>query len=225
MYKKDQEDIYYAHKFILSLMFDNSQTLYKTVPWLYDIDVLSVLKDLVEAYSTEECLAHNVKTNIYTILVDGRNINDENYKERIELINKIINILNNTKDDKVMLFYSGQAYIRRNNLREIKKWSFDKLKREIPYIEQSICNDFDLVCSHIENTTEEEFNDYYLPIFTNNNYYYESLNTILRECPSLFKNKLFAKRVKQVLSVNKNMPKNYVPTHRKVKRLVKKSSK
>lgn len=221
MYKEDQQDIYYSHKFILSLVFDNSQTVYKSIPWLYDIDVLSVLKYIVEVYSEQKCLAPNIKNNIYNILVDGRNINDENYKERIELINETIHILNASKDDQVMLFYLGEVYNRRNHSKEIKKWTLDNLKSEIPYIEESICNDFNLIGSHSESTSEEEFMNYYLPVFIDNEYYYESLNTVLRECPSLFKNKLFIKRVKQVLSSNKTIHKDFIVTHRKIKKLIK----
>ena len=38
-----------------------------------------------------------------------------------------------------------------------------------------------------EFTTDEEFVNDYLPDFINNGYYYESLNMILKECPSYFK--------------------------------------
>ena len=221
MYKEDEQKLYYVSKLFLSLMFDNSQKAYKDIPNLYDIHYLNTFKSIIDIYAKQEWLTPNIKNNIYKILVDGRNIDDEYYKDRIEIINQIIHILNNSKSDKANIYYKYEAYCRRKNWKEINKWTIEKLQREIPYIENSICNDFAVLCSHSDSISEEEFLEEFLPAFTDNTYYYESLNIILSECPSMFKDKTFAKRVNQILSVNKNSKE----ISKRVKKLVKKTIK
>ena len=204
MYSKDEQDIYYQHKFLTAIMFDDSYDYYKVNPWLYDIDVLEDFKNIVKYYSNNDCLSDKVKDNIYKILVDGRSIKDENYNERIMLINEIIGILNCQKGDISLQFYLGQLLIRkRKNKNELKKYTLRDLYAEIPSTHESIFSDFIVLLSH-----NEQFVEKYLHTFAQDKLYYESLNVILEECPSMFQNELFLDRMNAIFELNKELYKD-----------------
>lgn len=222
MYKEEEQDIYYLHKLLIGLLFDNIYDSYKNLDWIYDIDVLEVLRSLIIEFVDHNCFAPHIKDNIYDILTEGRNKKDENYEKRIELINEIIMILNNQKEDLSVNFYLGELVSRRKNIKEIKKYTLDDLSEEIPYIDESIYNDFIVLFSHGNEVSDGEFLMEYLPGFIDNSYYYESLNMVLEECPSLFKNKLFASRVNLVLNEMKKIDKTFTKTHSTVLKKVKK---
>lgn len=222
MYKKNEQDIYYLHKLLVSIMFDNENESYKEVPWVFDIGILTVFKQIVSEFVKYDTLSKHIKDNIYSFLLYGRNIKDESYEERINIINEITIILNCQKEDKSLNFYIEQLLDRRENLSELKKASLNDILAEIEYIDSSIYNDFIVLVSHGDDTSEEDFDSVYLPNLIENNYYYESLNVILKECPSLFENKLFISRVKKVLNSNTYIDGNFKKIHKKFKHLSKK---
>lgn len=206
MYSEDEQDIYYIHKFLIAIMFDDNYSYYKKIPWVYDIDVLEQFKYIVRYYTENNCLSDKVKDNVYKILVDGRSIKDEYYNERIELINEIICILNSQKNDISLQYYLGQLLIRkRRSKNELKKYHLQDLYNEIPSIHESIFSDFMVLLSHSDQITNEQFVERYLSEFSKDKLYYESLNVILRECPSMFQNKLFIDRMNAIFELNKEL--------------------
>lgn len=206
MYNKDEQDIYYHHKFLLAIMFDYNYEYYKVNSWLYDIDVLEDFRDIIKYYCESDCVNNQVKDNIYKILVDGRNVKDENYNERISLINEIIGILNAQEADISLNYYIGQLLIRqRRTKKEIKKYYLEDLYNEIPSIHESIFGDFLVLYTHSKQVTDEEFKEKYLNAFAQNKMYYENLNVILTECPSMFQNELFINRMNAIFKLNKEM--------------------
>ena len=202
---KEYQDAYYLQKFLMFIMFDNTRESYKETDWIYDIDVLKNFKELIEVFGKQGCIRPQIKNNIYNILIDGRQIEDENYKQRIELINEIIIILNTLPEQDYMKFYCGQLCYRLQDSKELKKLTVDQIIESVPETEDSICTDFTVLLSHSKNTTDEQFVSYYLPEFVNNGFYYESLNMILKECPSYFKDELFRDRMNSVIEMNKNL--------------------
>lgn len=203
MYNKDEQDIYYRHKFLISIMFDDNYSYYKKNTWVYDIDVLEDFRDVVKYYCESNCLSDKVKDNIYKILVDGRSIKDENYNERITLINEIIGILNTQKEDNSLQYYLGQILLRkRRTINELKKYNLEDLYAEIPDIHESIFSDFMVLLSHSKQISDEHFVERYLPEFSKDKLYYESLNIILEECPSIFQNELFVNRMNAIFKLN-----------------------
>jgi len=222
MYNENEQDIYYLHKLLVSLMFDNEKQSYKEVLWVYDISVLRVFKQIVSEFVKHNFLEMHIKDNIYSFLMYGRNIKDKFNEEKINIINEITIILNCQKEDKSLNFYIEQLLDRRENLNQLKKLCLNDILQEIKYVDESIYNDFIVLVSHGDDTSDEDFNNVYLENLVENNYYYESLNVILKECPSLFKNKLFVSRVKKVLESNTYVDNNFKKINRKFKHLVKK---
>lgn len=221
VYNENQQDAYYLQKYVLAVIFDTKYNFYKISQYIYDIEILKFLKDIVKTYVDFGCFNNRVKNNIYKILVDGRKVMDENYKQRIEIINEIISILNSQKEDNSTIYYKDELYDRIKNKKELKCLTVEDIEKISLNIEKSIFNDFLVLDSHSESISNEEFTNKYLPYFINNGFYYESLNIILDECPSLFKKEIFIKRVNQVLSNNKKIDKNYKDINKEVKKLIK----
>lgn len=215
---KEFQEEYFLQKFLMFIIFDNTKEAYKGADWLYDIHVLKQFKGVVEVLAKCGCVRPQIKNNIYNILIDGRKIEDENYKQRIELINETIIILNTMKEQEYLRFYCGQLNYRIKEEKELKKLSIKDIKCNIPLIEESICNDFVVLLSHSKDVTDEDFVNDYLPEFINNGFYYESLNMILKECPYYFQDKLFMDRMNSVIEMNKNL---YPYFNKKSKSIVK----
>jgi len=222
MYGEEDLDIYYFDKIFTAFMHDNCDDTYKDNPWLYEIDALEDFKEVVLTFAEQNCIAPHIKENIYKILVDGREIKDENYEKRVEIINSIICELNKQTGDLSNAFYYSQLKIRRNEDKVLEKYTLQHLRYEIPRIDDSIYNDFTVLYSHSEKVDDEEFLTTYLPVFSKSNYYYESLNMILKECPCLFKDELFASRVNLVLRNVRKVDRVFNGTHKKIKKQVKK---
>ena len=106
--------------------------------------------------------------------------------------------------------------------KELKKLTIEDIENSIPFIEDSICTDFVVLFSHSKDVTDEQFTEEYLPEFINNGFYYESLNIILKECPSFFKDKLFIDRVKSVIEMNKNLHPHFNNKSKKIMKRIQK---
>jgi len=206
MYNKEEQDIYYMHKFLIAIMFDNDRTFYKTAPWLFDLNVLSEFKDTIVYFGNNDCINPRIRDNIYQILFDGRDINDEYLEQRIDLINEIIKYLNSCRYDNYIPFYRGQLYLRTKD-KEYDKYTDQEIAKEIDLVDNAMFNDFIVLLSHGSDTTDEDFENKYLPDLVNNYSYYESLNMILEDCPSMFNDKLFVDRMNSILTLNKEYKK------------------
>lgn len=215
---KEYQDAYYLQKFLMFIMFDNTKESYKETEWIYDIDVLKSFKEVIEVLGSCGCIRTHIKNNIYNILIDGRSIIDENYKQRIEIINEIIIMLNSLPEQDYIKFYCGQLCFRVQDSKQLKKLTVEEIENNIPLIEDSICTDFTVLLSRSKDITDEDFVNDYLPEFINNGFYYESLNMILKECPYYFQDKLFMDRMNSVIEMNKNL---YPYFNKKSKSIVK----
>ena len=222
VYSEEQQDLYYLQKYVISIIFDTKYNSYKNTNYIYDIEILNYLKGIVKTYVELGCFNSRIKTNIYKILVNGRKIMDENYEQRIQIINEIIGILNSQKEDNSIIYYRDELYDRRKNIKELKYLTEKDIVKMSSNIEKSIYNDFLVLNSHSKSISDEDFDNVYLPYFINNNFYYESMNIILDECPSFFKDEVFIKRVNKVISNIKNIDQNFRKTNKKVKKMVKK---
>ena len=58
------------------------------------------------------------------------------------------------------------------------------------------------MASHTKDINQNEFENEFLPVFINCDIYYEGLNAILEENPSVFKNETFYNRMIQLLNLN-----------------------
>lgn len=192
---------YLILKLIYYIIFSNDINYSEYSYLAEDIKFLNFLKNIIEYHLKKGDFNKEIKNNIYSFLNSLRFDNKTKSIECNSLINDIIILLNGYQDDVSGFFYALQSYYRTNNIKYLFRPS--KYNLPISHINESICNDFLLVESHSDAyVTDSEFKKIYLPYFKNNVYYYESLNIILRENPSIFLNKNFYNRTIKILEEN-----------------------
>lgn len=200
--------IYVTRKLIYSIMFDFYDNDYKDNPCMFDLVILESLKNLVEAHVQNGDLSKSVIANINNYLQQARYYDDDKRIERINIINEIIILMNNQKHDDLLMFYRMQLMFRRKDFYYAIKCPNQSIKAEMNDVHESICYDLVVLDSHSESVSDEEFTSTYLPDLVNNQYYYESLNMILRENPKVFRNKVFYDRMMCILNLNKELNNN-----------------
>lgn len=204
----DDINIYVTRKLIDSIMFDFYDNNYKEDPCMFDLIILECLKSVVEARVKDGDLSKAVIDNINNYLQQARDYQDEKIIERIKLINEIIIMMNSQKYDDLLIFYRMQLIYRRRDFYYAIKCTKDEIKSEMDNVHESICYDLVVLESHSENVSDEEFANEYLPDLVNNQFYYESLNIMLKENPKVFRNKIFYDRMMSVLSLNEQLNNN-----------------
>ena len=212
---------YRMRKVIYSVIFNFYENDYEDKE---DFDLLTVesLRNVVEYLTSENYLSESVKNNIYNYLTRARFFEDENRSKRIELVNATIGFLNAQASDDSLIFYRLQLYDRRREFKYLFKATNEEIKKEIEDIHDSICHDLYVLVGQSNLTSDKEFEDEYLPLFTNSNYYYESLNMFLKENPTVFKDKLFYNRMMQVINKNNELEHNNEQILKMNKKLLKK---
>ena len=201
-------ELYKLRKLIYYIIFNSCIEDYEESNDMFDIVILESLRNIVEFHVGRGDLSKDVKNNINNFLRLARDINDENRNERIKICNEIIRIINSNDLDKSILFYRLELQKRTRDFGYIIKYSDDKVIEDIELVHDSICDDFFIMTSHTDNIEEEIFKTEFLPNFINSDAYYDSLNAILEENPSVFKNETFYNRMLQVLNLNKEIYNN-----------------
>ena len=219
MYKKKDQEVYYLHKMFLAAIFDNEHIFYKNISWMFDLDSLKVLDNLITAHVQKNYFSDQIKNNIYEMFEYGRNIEDEYRNERIEAMNNMIIKLNSCKDDS-LTFYANELYYRRNT-KKYADYYEENIIKEIPSLDDSIFNDFMVLFTHKkEEVSDEVFeNEYILHFLMDLELYYESLNVILHECPSMFEDETFKKRCKCILDNANEINNDYKKLNKVIKKI------
>lgn len=124
---------------------------------------------------------------MYRFLLDARDIQDEDREERFGIINDIITVLNNAKEDENLTFYRVELAKRRRDIKYFFK-NIDEILDEINNVTKSILYDSVVLVALTEDTTDDEFINDYLSDLSKNLFYLESINAILNEYPKIFEN-------------------------------------
>ena len=172
-----------------------------------DFDLLTVesLRNVVEYLASQNYLSESVKNNINNYLMRARYFEDENISKRIELINDTIGFMNSQNIDQSLIFYRLQLFDRRREFKYLFKLNDREIKEEIENVHESICYDLYVLIGQSNLTSDKEFEEEYLPLFAESNYYYESLNIFLKENPTVFKEELFYSRMMRVINLNNEL--------------------
>ena len=193
-------NVYRMRKLIYTVIFNFFENDYEDAED-FDLLVVESLRNIVEYLSDENYLSDSVKNNIHNYLTRARDFQDDKRAKRIEFINEIIGFMNAQEKDESYVFYKLELFKRRRSCRYIVDCSEDDVKA----VHDSICNDFYVIISHTYATDDETFETEYLPYFKDSPLYYESLNAILYENPTVFKDELFYNRMMQVINLNKEL--------------------
>lgn len=195
------EDIehYKVIKFVYSLLFDGRDRDYSKEEWITDVNLFKYIFITTDSLSSYGFLSNKLKERIYEILSASRSIKNENFDERVLIINKIIMSINLQKKDNTDQYYRQELCKRAGKEKYMSpKYNIDGA---IDDIEASIAYDHYILSTHNEEFVPlDTFKDEYIPEFSNAaNYYFSSINAILSECPELFKDDDFKDRVYMVL--------------------------
>lgn len=216
---------YKTRKLIYQIMFDFYDD-YEENTSIFDLIIIESLKNIVEFHSRNNDLSKDVINNINKFLMQAREYKDEKRKERIELVNDIIRIMNNQEKDRSLIFYRIQLYDRTNNFKYLFKAKDAEIIDEISNVHDSICNDFFVLVSHTDDVDDITFVNEFLPDLKECELYYQSLNMMLKENPIVFRDQTFYNRMICVLQSNSLLNKDTVDNNEKlVKKINKKIKK
>ena len=215
---------YRMTKMIYTIIFNFVENDYEDAED-FDLLVVESLRNIVKQLTEDKFLSESVKNNIHNYLTRARYFQDENRFKRIELINEMIGYMNSQTEDESYIFYKLELFKRRRDFRYIIGYPIETINKEINNVHDSICEDFYVLISHTDITEEEIFETEYLPYFKNSKAYYESLNAILYENPSVFKDELFYNRAMKVINLNKDLYKDDKQILKMNKKLVRKINK
>ena len=219
-------NIYKTRKLIYQIMFDFYEKNYEEDTGMFGLNILKSLEVIVEHHTSQNDLSKSVIDNIGKFLMAAREYKDEQRLERIEIINNIIRLMNSQEKDDSLIFYRMQLHTRTRDFRYLFKASNAEIISEIDNVHDSICHDLFVLVSHSTDVSDEEFIKEYLPELKDSDLYYESINTILKENPIIFKDKLFYNRMICVLEYNNLMYQDLVEYNEKlVKKIDKKIKK
>lgn len=207
--------------------FDNKD--YNKKRYLFDIKLMNYLKEKIEFHVSKNDFSNSVRENILDYLNQARFIEDEFKLERIEIINDIIRTLNTQQKDYSSIFYSLELFKRTRQLRYLLKFNLEFSEEEMDIINQGIAFDLYVLCALDNNSvSNEDFTQDYLPTLIKNDLFYETINAILVENPSIFKDKNIYDRVMSIFNMNevllqdkdtKKMNKQFIKEmNRKIKR-------
>lgn len=215
--------LYQTGKLIYTIIFNFYENDYRDDINMFDLVIVESLKNIIEYLTSQNFLSTEVKNNISNYLMQAREIQDNDRKRRVELINEIVGLMNSQKKDESLLFYRLELHKRRKDLGYIISTRSDlEVKNEIENVHDSILNDHYVLVSHSYQVSDKEFEEEYLEWFTDTNIYYESINSILYEYPQIFKNEIFYNRMMKVLNINNQLHKDNKAILKTNKRLLKK---
>lgn len=198
----EEINIYKTRKLIHQVMFNFYDNDYTDDVRMFGLNFIKSLRNVVEVFVRNNDLSKDVRNNIFNFLAQARNYKDEDFNERIDLINETIRILNSQEKDESLMFYKFQLFDRTGDLNFFFKATEEEVLSLVDNIHDSICNDLFVLISHLDDVSDEEFINEYLPELKDSDSYYESINYMLKENPIIFKNQTFYNRMICVLEYN-----------------------
>jgi len=192
---------YYTYKMALSIPFNMKRNEYNEI--YFNITVMEYLRDIIREFTKENLISKEVENNIKNYLLKAREYKDIYRKERIDIINDIIGMLNMQKEDYSLAFYIEQLCTRRNTKWYLTKASLQEIKSQIDKVHESIECDYLITGTHFDTMSDELFHKHFFENFVNSNVYFDSINMLLHQMPQLFKDPTFYNRVMTVLEAKK----------------------
>lgn len=181
---------YMVYKLVQCIIFDSKED-YSDYFDVYEFNIMISLKNILSMYVKNGYLDKNAKENVYKFLTKAREYKDDNYEERIKIINEIISIINSQQNNFSENFYRLELQKRRNSYKYLYNfWNEviqDEINNQREQVNDSIAFDLYVLEAFMEDLSDEEFIKDYLPDLEENIYFYESLNVMLEEYPQIFK--------------------------------------
>ena len=185
---------YYLEKMYAKFIFDSEFNQNENN--FLDIEFFKNFKNVVIDYQNQSLLDNKTKENLYNLVNKLRYIEDDNRVVRINYVNEIIYSLNQSYDyKKNYMFYIEQQLIRNHIIfGEIN----DYIEVDKDLVITSLSRDAEILFTHSDSLSEEEFSEL-LPDIATDGFYFYSINAFINEFPQIFTNKIFYHRFQTVI--------------------------
>lgn len=205
---------YYLLKMKLFILVTKNHTkLLESDESLGSWEFIANLYPFIESFVSKNVLSNEMRDNVLNYLNvvrfmdEDKTLSISEYIEKImkiDLINKMIVMINGQEKDNSMRYYRYEMYNRTNDKIYLNPiiMSDEDILEEKEELFDSIAFDHFVLCTHDEGITDEEFDNNYLPKLLDEKMYYEVLNAIYHEYPEKFLNDVFYQRCLQVLNTN-----------------------
>lgn len=201
MQYNEEQATYYTYKLFLAIIFNHNNNFYKLAYWLYDVNNFTIFKNCVGKLCKKGILGQTAKNNIYNVITEARDIYDDDRQKRISICNEMLTMVNMSKDESIY-FYINEIGNRLETKRRVKKLTEGQIYERITAVHDSFTRDFAILYSHGYDIDDETYENEYLSYFIDDPAYYISLYIILEECPDMFNDKLFLKRIAYTINHN-----------------------
>ncbi|MDO4962476.1 MAG: hypothetical protein Q4E75_00005 [bacterium] len=195
---------YYEKKMIDSIIFRSENSKFEGLDIVFNIKNLEKLKLLINYYTSLNALDYDAKENINQLLIEGRNIKDDDYEERIDLINEIIILINSQKEDDSINFYRDLLYDRFQS-KKILSFSDEYIESKKEEIRYLMYYDLLILSSHSSNVSDDDFTNIWIDYFKCDEIYYLCISYILYQNPHVFEDSKFKIRMNAILEENENI--------------------
>lgn len=195
------EESYYSFKiFELLLAESDLRDWIKYNPQLSTSDFLTCFLIYLGPFLENNYLSPTMKNNALNYLNLVRFSEYNNNKEKIELVNAIIRLINSQDSSKYLNFYRQEMYKRTMDKQCLTKYNDSIIINNEQNLLESIKYDQFVLISHSNQINDEIFNEEFLPALLSELHYFKTINCILEEYPQQFKNPVFLMRYNIVIN-------------------------
>ncbi len=210
----ENEDIrnYYFIKFLQSYLYDediyqNTKKGYYDI-YIYNNDFLAILIDFIEVYLDSEYVYCDLKIKyklydlINCIKYESNYADEDTKKYYYEIFNDLLIRLNKMDNDISNYAWVLHEISIRKDIKLFKPMSYHRYKKYEDFVRQSLGYDFILLIYLSDEVDEKTFDDS-IETLANDEFFFASLNAIVKQCPKILKYPCFKERVKKVIAYNK----------------------
>lgn len=210
MFEKEELKIYLYTKFLQSYLYDNEICAavergdYDS--YVFDSSFLCVLINYIMIYANNTYADLDIKNNIYTLINYIRFKNHypdaDTKKYFYNIFNDLILKLNTMSNEKSKEIWVVGEFIIRKDIKPNKQISYEEYKEYEKFVKISIAYDFILLTYLSDKVDEKKFDDN-IEAMANDEFFFASLNAIIKQCPELLRFPIFKRRVKKVIDYNR----------------------
>ena len=210
----ENEDIrnYYFIKFLQSYLYDdeiyqNAKKGYYDI-YIYNNDFLAILINFIEVYLDSEYAYSDlsIKPKLYEIINYIRhnaNYADEDTKKYYyDVFNDFLLRLNQMDNNITNYEWVLYEISIRVDIKLPKQITLNRYEKYENFVRQSLGYDFILLTYLSDEVDEKTFDDS-IESLANDEFFFASLNVIVKQCPEVLAYPCFKERVKKVIAYNK----------------------
>lgn len=212
MFDNETVRTYYYTKFLQSCLYDDD--IYKGARngsydfYIFNSDFLAILINYIAIYvDTDYAYSDlDVKDRLYTLINYIRNNavyqDDDTKKYYCDIFNDLVLKLNQMSSDSSNYEWVFHEITIRTDVKLGRQISYKKYKKYEEFVRRSLGYDF-ILLTYLSDEVDEETFDNSIESLANDEFFFASLNVIIKQCPELLQFPIFKTRVKKVIDYNR----------------------